>query len=292
MSAGVVLWHLEDLYKDERFQNGKNEFYSTLLKEIEERQYVTSNEYCQMLCEISHLANYNEKIEELINNLDHQSELSFNNEVIDSLIQNLTTFFPNAFKANNDKKRLLKLVKEHLNDTNSTFHPEKQDIKKLEKIRDYIPLEEDIFFEFCQIIDTKFNFIAKYIYPELDKTPQIDYTTFQELSGQSIDYPGLLSKCLEFESIRNQLHNSVQDIKILHFDVKEKPWSEGAKKLLQSNQQKYTLFQFYYDILKTTPFSNTQLDITPQVYAEIADQLQKQLQDDFEEMLKKITIVK
>lgn len=300
MSAGVVLWHLEDLYKDERFKNGQNEFYSTLCKEIELRQCVTSKKYCELLCKILKLDNYNEKIEELINNLDRRSELSFDNKGIDSLIQNLITSFPNAFKENNDKKHLLELVKEHLNDTNSIFHPEKRDTTELERkrIRDYIPLEEDIFLDFCKIIDTKFNFIAKYIYPELDKTPQTNYEYFQEETGEIIDYPGLLSKCLEFESIRNQLHNAVQDIKILHFDVTEKPWSANEKELLKSNQQKYKLFQFYYDILKTTPFSTEehdttpQPDITPQEYKEKADQLQKQLQTDFEEMLKEITIVK
>ena len=152
-------------------------------------------------------------------------------------------------------------------------------------LSNYVATEEECFINYGYIVDTKYNFLVKYIYPELDKTPKDLFDAVAKFAGiNCCNYTELLHGMLQYESVRTELANSLKDVNILHFDVTMKPWSSEA------DSKKYPVFQYYHDILETTPFHKKE-SITPMTseqYFVKSALLVRQVNADFKSQMRKV----
>lgn len=130
--------------------------------------------------------------------------------------------------------------------------------------------EEIIFNPYSQLIDFSYDFLTKFTMPDLlpDETLRKNCQC-------------ILSLILQYREIQQTLKKSIDNMKILHFCSKPKPWDDNIDELIANDPECNYCYQVYRTILNTTPFykTATKEEISRHEYEIISDKVIKSIRE-------------
>ena len=120
------------------------------------------------------------------------------------------------------------------------------------------PTEEEVMSKcLVSFFSHRYNFIMKYIFPKLDKTPQDELSEWG-LCGypQITSYKDLLMElCKKYPQTVAEIIKEFNEIVVMHFDMCYKPWEPRFRELAREDHELYKIASIYsYYIYKLCNF--------------------------------------
>lgn len=119
--------------------------------------------------------------------------------------------------------------------------------------------EEEVF-NYCDSFsahDARYNFVPKYIIPELDNTPAIDYEWNKKWKKGAFKYSDICNG--ELKSGRTDVWEDWSNLHILHYDGCWKPWNDHFIDLAKKDDNVMILvyvYAYFLNKIKDIPFIN------------------------------------
>lgn len=267
-SGGVVLWNFSGIRK--KFSDLQKNLFLEDAKNLNTRkQLITHPLVYSLVQKIRHLYSDSHHSEAFTPkkffNLSPSDQKKISSQIeTDPDFIELKKQFPEYFSNTSQKIAVICFIYHHGTQHDSRFAPEKYEEWKEEVLSNEVT-EETVFNPYSHKLPFRYNFLVKRVFTDIQSDPQ---PTSQSLEAI------LLPQFLKCPEILATIKNEIQNMKILHFFAKLKPWSKESQKLIAQDPDRYQMLQFYFDLLETTPwFRIQQQNLSSKEYSRKVDHL-------------------